>query len=184
MTETRMERNQRARAYSRACRIRRLRNALWVLAAVLAALLAAELIWLLGSRPTLESDPQEAQEVQEVRAAVLLPRPEITETAGVFTVTGYCACCTPYSHINRRGDLVLTASGEWVHPGEAVAVDTDIIPLGSTVTIGEKTYKALDVGVNGYVVDVLMAHEDAAVAGAKRELVTWTTDLKQGEMTS
>lgn len=181
MTETRMERNRRARAYSRACRIRRLRNALWVVAAVLAALLAAELIWLFSSMPASGSDTPEAALPQET--AILL-KPEVTETAGVFTVTGYCACCTPYSHINRRGDLVLTASGEWVHPGEAVAVDTDIIPLGSTVTIGEKTYKAMDVGVRGYVVDVLMTHEDAAVAGARRELVTWTTNLKPGEMTS
>ena len=38
MTETRMERNRRARAYSHACRIRRLRSALWAVAAVLAAL--------------------------------------------------------------------------------------------------------------------------------------------------
>ena len=177
MTETRMERNRRARAYSRACRIRRLRNALWVVATVLAVLLAAELIWLFSSMPASGSDTPEAALPQET--AILL-KPEVTETAGVFTVTGYCACCTPYSHI----DFVLTASGEWVHPGEAVAVDTDIIPLGSTVTIGEKTYKALDTGVRGYVVDVLMAHEDAAVAGARRELVTWKTDLKQGETPS
>ena len=171
MTETRMERNRRARDYSRVCRIRRLRNAMWVVVAVLAVLLTVELIWLLGSVP----EPQEM---------AFLLEPEITESAGVFTVTGYCACCTPYSHLNRRGDLVLTASGEWVHPGEAVAVDPDIIPLGSTVTVGEKTYKALDTGVRGYVVDVLMAHEDAAVAGARRELVTWTTELRQGEATS
>lgn len=178
---TQRQRMNRAREYSRACRIRRLRNALWVVAAVLAALLAAELIWLFSSMPTSESDTSEAALPQET--AILL-EPAVTETAGVFTVTGYCACCTPYSHLNRCGDLVLTASGEWVHPGEAVAVDTDIIPLGSTVTIGEKTYKALDVGVRGYVVDVLMAHEDAAVAGARKELVTWTTNLKPGEKMS
>lgn len=115
--------------------------------------------------------------------AVLL-EPEVTESTGVFTVTGYCACCTPYSHLNRCGDLVLTASGEWVHPGEAVAVDPDIVPLGSTVTIGEKTYRALDTGVYGYVVDILMSHEDAAAAGARRELVTWKTDQRQGETPS
>ena len=178
MTETRMERNRRARAYSHACRIRRLRNALWAVAAVLAALLAVEMAWLLGSRPAPESSAPEPREV------TLLLEPEITESTGVFTVTGYCACCTPYSHLNRCGDLVLTASGEWVHPGEAVAVDPDIIPLGSTVTIGEKTYRALDTGVRGYVVDVLMSHEDAAAAGARRELVTWTTDLRRGEMPS
>lgn len=109
MTETRMERNRRARAYSRACRIRRLRNALWVVATVLAVLLAAELIWLFSSMPASGSDTSEAALPQET--AILL-EPAVTETVGVFTVTGYCACCTPYSHLNRRGDLVLTASGE------------------------------------------------------------------------
>lgn len=178
VTETRMERNRRARAYSHACRIRRLRSALWAVAAVLAVLLAVELAWLLGSRPAQESSEPEPQE------ATLLPEPEITESAGVFTVTGYCACCTPYSHMNQKEGKVLTASGLWVSIGEAVAVDPDIIPLGSTVTIGEKTYKALDTGVYGYVVDILMSHEDAAAAGARRELVTWKTDLRQGETPS
>ena len=149
--------------------------------AVLTVLLAVELIWLLSSRPAPEGTAQEPQEPQEM---TVLLEPEITESAGVFTVTGYCACCTPYSHLNRCGDLVLTASGEWVHHGDAVAVDPDIIPLGSTVTIGEKTYRALDTGVYGYVVDILMSHEDAAAAGARRELVTWKTDLRQGETPS
>ena len=132
MTETRMERNRRARAYSHACRIRRLRNALWAVAAVLTVLLAVELIWLLSSRPAPEGTAQEPQEM-----AVLL-EPEVTESTGVFTVTGYCACCTPYSHLNRCGDLVLTASGEWVHPGEAVAVASGVIEIpqyGSTRSI-------------------------------------------------
>lgn len=179
---TQRQRMNRAREYSRACRIRRLRNALWVVAAVLAALLAAELIWLFSSMPASGSDTPEAALPQET--AILL-KPEVTETFGVFTVTGYCACCTPYADVNRdAAGRVLTASGEWTEEGACVAVDPEIIPLGSTVTVGEKTYKALDTGVHGYVVDVLMAHEDAAVAGARRELVTWTTDLKQGETTS
>lgn len=143
MTETRMERNRRARDYSRACRIRRLRNAMWVVVAVLAVLLTVELIWLLGSEPEPEPAVLEPQEM------AFLLEPEITESTG-----------------------------------EAVAVDPDIIPLGSTVTVGEKTYKALGTGVHGYVVDILMSHEDAAVAGARRGLITWTTELRQGEATS
>lgn len=179
---TQRQRMNRAREYSRACRIRRLRNALWVVAAVLAALLAAELIWLFSSMPASGSDTPEAALPQET--AILL-KPEVTESTGVFTVTGYCACCTPYADVNRdEAGRVLTASGEWTEEGACVAVDPEIIPLGSTVTVGEKTYKALDTGVRGYVVDVLMAHEDAAVAGARRELVTWKTDLKQGETPS
>ena len=56
---------------------------------------------------------------------------------------------------------------------EDVAVDPDIIPLGSTVTLGGKTYIAADTGVYGYTVDVLMSHEDAAQAGVVKAMVKW-----------
>ena len=91
----------------------------------------------------------------------------------VCDITGYCACCTPYAHMNQRDGKVLTASGLWVDIGEAVAVDPDVIPLGSTVTLGGKTYIAADTGVYGYTVDVLMSHEDAAQAGVVKALVKW-----------
>ena len=54
-----------------------------------------------------------------------------------------------------------------------VAVDPDIIPLGSTVTIGGKEYIAADTGVYGYTVDVLMTHEEAAQAGVVKAMVQW-----------
>lgn len=56
----------------------------------------------------------------------------------------------------------------------AVAVDPDIIPLGSTVTLGGKEYIAADTGVYGYTVDVLMSHEDAAQAGVVKAVVKFT----------
>ena len=58
-------------------------------------------------------------------------------------------------------------------PPPLPAVDPDIIPLGSTVTIGGKTYIAADTGVKGFVVDVLMTHEEAHRAGVRRALVRW-----------
>ena len=73
--------------------------------------------------------------------------------------------------MNQRDGKVLTASGQWVAIGEAVAVDPDIIPLGSTVTLGGKQYIAAD--TDGYRVDVLMSHEDAAQAGVVKALVKW-----------
>ncbi len=54
-------------------------------------------------------------------------------------ITGYCACPARPMRTSTAttGGQVLTASGRWVCIGElAVAVDPDIIPLGSTVTIG------------------------------------------------
>lgn len=169
MTETRYERNRRAREYSRRCRLLRWRRRLWVVAIALWVLLAAAICWTM-TRPA----PQEAPPVlSPVTEEVLDVADEPAETLLICDVTGYCACCTPYAHMNQRDGKVLTASGLWVNIGEAVAVDPDIIPLGSTVTLGGKEYIAADTGVYGYTVDVLMSHEDAAQAGVVKALVKW-----------
>lgn len=122
----------------------------------------------------------EAQEPEDVPPplpaavqAAVLSAAKPPENLLVCDITGYCACCTPYAHMNQRDGKVLTASGLWVDIGEAVAVDPDVIPLGSTVTLGGKTYIAADTGVYGYTVDVLMSHEDAAQAGVVKALVKW-----------
>ena len=163
------ERNRRAREYSRLCRTRRWCRRMWVVAIVLWVLLAAAICWTM-TRPT----PQEALPVlSPATAEVSAPPDEPAETLLICDITGYCACCTPYAHMNQRDGKVLTASGLWVDIGEAVAVDPDIIPLGSTVTLGGKTYIAADTGVYGYTVDVLMSHEDAAQAGVVKALVKW-----------
>ena len=123
----------------------------------------------------------EAQEPEDIPPplpaavqAAVLSAAKPPENLLVCDITGYCACCTPYADINRNeAGQVLTASGRWVCIGEAVAVDPDIIPLGSTVTIGGKEYIAADTGVYGYTVDVLMTHEEAAQAGVVKAMVQW-----------
>lgn len=163
------ERNRRAREYSRLCRTRRWCRRLWVMAVILWMALAAAISWTM-TRPA----PQEAPPVLSLDTAeVSAPPDEPAETLLICDITGYCACCTPYAHMNQRDGKVLTASGLWVNIGEAVAVDPDIIPLGSTVTLGGKEYIAADTGVYGYTVDVLMSHEDAAQDGVVKALVKW-----------
>lgn len=161
------ERNRRAREYSRMCRTRRWCRRLWALAIVLWVILLVTIFWVM-QRP----EPT----VEVVAAPVLVEvedEAEPEENVLICNITGYCACCTPYAHMNQRDGKVLTASGQWVSIGEAVAVDPDIIPLGSTVTLGGKEYIAADAGVYGYTVDVLMSHEDAAQAGVVKALVKW-----------
>lgn len=170
MTETRYERNRRAREYSRRCQLLRWRRRLWVVAIILWIALAAAISWTM-TRPA----PEEAPPVLSPATAEVLG--EADKPAGtllICDITGYCACCTPYAHMNQRDGKVLTASGLWVNIGDAVAVDPDIIPLGSTVTLGGKEYIAADTGVYGYTVDVLMSHEDAAQAGVVKALVMVT----------
>ena len=55
---------------------------------------------------------------------------------------------------------------------------TIFAPQGGTVIIGDKTYIALDVGVIGKHVDILMTHEEAAVAGVRREIVWWCDEQR------
>ena len=160
------ERNRRAREYSRLCRIRRWNRRLWVVAIVLWVMVLAVLAWCL-SPPEVEDEPEYTAEPVMTEVSVA------AENLIVCDITGYCACCTPYAHMNQRDGKVLTASGRWARIGEAVAVDPDVIPLGSTVTLGGKTYIAADTGVYGYTVDVLMSHEDAAQAGVVKALVKW-----------
>lgn len=157
------ERNRRAREYSRMCRTRRWCRRMWALAIVLWVMLLVLVAWCLTLPPVQEDVVQSP------------PTAEIAEPENLLVcdITGYCACCTPYAHMNQKDGLVLTASGLWVSIGEAVAVDPDVIPLGSTVTLGGKTYIAADTGVYGYTVDVLMSHEDAAQAGVVKALVKW-----------
>lgn len=165
---SRLERIDRAREYSRLCRTRRWCRRLWVVALILWAMLLVLVAWCL-TLPPVHEDVVQSQPTAEIAE----PEPE-AENVLVCDITGYCACCTPYAAINRNeAGQVLTASGLWVNIGEAVAVDPDIIPLGSTVTLGGKTYIAADTGVYGYTVDVLMSHEDAAQAGVVRAIVTW-----------
>lgn len=160
------ERNRRAREYSRMCRTRRWCRRLWVVAIVLWVMLLAFLAWCL-MLPEVEDEPEYTAD------PVMTEAPAAEENLIVCDITGYCACCTPYAHMNQKDGKVLTASGRWVAIGEAVAVDPDVIPLGSTVTLGGKTYIAADTGVYGYTVDVLMSHEDAAQAGVVKALVKW-----------
>lgn len=161
------ERNRRAREYSRMCHTRRWCRRMWVVAIVLWVILLVTICWVMQRpEPTVEA----------VTAPVLVEvedEAEPEENVLICDITGYCACCTPYSHMNQRDGKVLTASGRWVSIGEAVAVDPAVIPLGSTVTLGGKTYIAADTGVYGYTVDVLMSHEEAARAGVVKALVKW-----------
>lgn len=172
------ERNRRAREYSRRCWARRWNRQLWILNILLGLAIAGILLWALTLPEAQEPEAQEPEDAPTPLSAAVqsavLSAAKPPENLLVCDITGYCACCTPYADINRNeAGQVLTASGRWVNIGEAVAVDPDIIPLGSTVTIGGKTYIAADTGVKGFVVDVLMTHEEAYRAGVRRVLVRW-----------
>lgn len=107
------------------------------------------------------------------------PDPGVTMTA---TVTAYCTCvecCGEWSaeHPSRIGtDYVqLTASGTVPTMRRTIAVDPEVIPLGSYVMIGDGVYIAEDTGslVKGNHIDIFIPdHETADEFGTKKMEVT------------
>ena len=95
---------------------------------------------------------------------------EAYEAIGAYEYIGECTvtyyCCEPYAHVCGDGDG-LTATGLPVTPG-VVAVDPEVIPLGSTVIIDGQAYLAADTGgaVRGSHVDIAVAtHQEAEGLG-------------------
>lgn len=91
------------------------------------------------------------------------------EYMGEFTVTAYCPCekcCGPWTD-------GITASGTYAEPG-VIAVDPQIIPLGSVVLIDGVEYRAEDTGgaIKGNRIDRFMTcHSDALDYGVQHHEV-------------
>lgn len=128
--------------------------------------------------PTTEKEP-ETLNVLIVKGPVAPEKPKTESPKTVsksFKLTAYCSCekcCGKYA-LNRPNGIVYTASGNEAVAGQTVAVDPNVIPLGSTVVINGKEYIAHDTGAfRGNIIDIYFDnHEDAWNFGAKR-----TTDV-------
>ena len=89
---------------------------------------------------------------------------------GECTITAYCPCA---ECCGRWADG-LTATGFPALPG-VVAVDPDVIPLGSTVIIDGQKYLAADTGsgVTGNHIDICLASHEETVAHGVRTAEVW-----------
>ena len=92
---------------------------------------------------------------------------------GECTITAYCPCA---ECCGRWADG-LTASGLPAGP-EIVAVDPDVIPLGSTVIIDGMKYLAADTGsgVEGLHIDIFLASHEETVAHGVRTADVWVVE--------
>ena len=99
-------------------------------------------------------------------------RPEVR--TATFTAFAYCACSKCCGRWSQYG---LTASGTAPQQGRTVAVDPDVIPLGTQLTIdGSAGYIAEDTGsgIEGNTLDIYFErHEDALRWGVRKVTVTW-----------
>jgi 3D (Asp-Asp-Asp) domain-containing protein len=91
--------------------------------------------------------------------------PEATEPApqslGTFKLTAYCSCplcCGEWADGTTYTGTTATA-------GRTIAVDPDVIPLGSTVYINGAPFVAEDIGgaIQGNRIDVYFPTHDAAI---------------------
>lgn len=93
------------------------------------------------------------------------PQPELV-SLGEFKITHYCPCpicCGEWAD-------GITYTGTQATEGRTIAVDPDVIPLGSTVEIDGQEYVAEDIGgsIQGNRIDIYMGcHEAALEAGVK-----------------
>lgn len=86
-----------------------------------------------------------------------------SESLGEFTITHYCSC--PICCGKSDG---ITATGTHATEGRTIAVDPDVIPLGSEVIIDGQAYVAEDVGgaIKGNKVDIYVnSHQEAVNRG-------------------
>lgn len=89
---------------------------------------------------------------------------------GECTITAYCPC----EECCGRWADGLTATGLPAGPG-VVAVDPEVIPLGSTVIIDGQRYLAADTGVTGKHVDVCLPDHEDTVAHGVRIAEVWVS---------
>lgn len=105
---------------------------------------------------------------------------EAYEAIGAYRYVGECKisayCCELYAHICGDGDG-LTATGIPATPG-VVAVDPEVIPLGSTVIIDGQAYLVADTGgaVRGNHVDIAVATHQEALELGTRTAEVWVVE--------
>lgn len=91
---------------------------------------------------------------------------------GEFKLTAYCPCelcCGKWAN-NRPNGIIYGAIGEELKEGYSIAVDPNVIPYRTEVTINGRTYKAQDCGgaIKGNRIDVYFDnHNDALEFGVQ-----------------
>ena len=123
----------------------------------------------------LEARPLTVQLIREDPEPEPTPElcPEVDKPAwhdaGEFRIYHYCSC----EFCCSKSDGI-TATGTLATEGRTVAVDPDVIPLGSEVLINGVVYIAEDTGVHGNTIDLFINnHAQAAAMGTYTTSVKW-----------
>ena len=124
----------------------------------------------LGAMSIRLAEEQQAREAQEAAYDAIKGYTYI----GECTITAYCpceACCGQWAD-------GLTSTGIPAVPG-IVAVDPEVIPLGSVVVIGGQRYLAADTGVTGLHVDICAKEHQEAQNFGVQTMAVWVEAEEQ-----
>lgn len=123
-----------------------------------------------------QAEPKQAETKQAETAKTSAPEtaePKQAEaepdgTDNIFKIYAYCPC----EKCCGSGAAGITATGTTATAGRTIAVDPDVIPLGSTVIIDGNEYIAEDTGggIKGKTIDLFMSDHSAALAWGIRYL--------------
>ena len=149
---------------------------------VIAAIAAAGLIVSPFIRAGMEKPPAEPEPVEVVELVsvepIKAPRPTTgphAENLGTFTCTAYCACPLCCGKATTDPAYGITASGTTVKAGRTVAVDPEVIPLGSILYINGERLIAEDTGgaIEGNRIDIYFDSHDKALEYGVQEWEVW-----------
>ena len=89
---------------------------------------------------------------------------------GTMRITAYCPCESCSAQWGRK-----TYSGETATAGRTIAVDPDVIDIGSKVKIGDHVYVAEDIGgaVVGDTIDIFFDTHEEVEAWGVRYIESW-----------
>ena len=157
--------------------VRELRGEVAALADTAAAL-ESQLADLRAENARLISELWRLDDLMEQGNEDELP-PEVTDKpawtpAGEFRIYHYCPCQKCTGHTEGSANYGITSTGTVATEGRTVAVDPDVIPLGSEVLINGVVYIAEDTGVKGKCIDLFInSHEQASAMGTYTTGVSW-----------
>ena len=124
--------------------------------------------------PTVQAERPKEPNVETITHKVVLVPSKEPEyiSLGEFRITAYCSCeeCCGIWATNRPNGIVYGASGEVLVPYLSVAVDTSVIPYGTTIYINGQAYIAHDCGgaIKGNSIDIYFeSHEEAERFGVQ-----------------
>ena len=158
--------------YSRNMRMKRRkhRRNMMILTTVVTVLLCAlmAMLFMFAISSWQDQEQMNVVEADEITISTPIPIPTITDL-GLFKLTAYCpceACCGKSDGITKSGEIAVE--------GVTVAVDPDIIPLGTKIIIDGHCYIAQDTGsaIKGNRIDVFFnSHQDALDFGVQHHEV-------------